>query len=161
MPLKRLPTHIYYHQTQMSTLLATAGNAASNVMSSHLLKIGNDLNSDAADDTKQFIQNVVERLVRPFGEETTETTAKRSRTQDDLAHSTEAILIEIVRRDLTQAQLVSDLTAVGVVDGVDSLVSALFDVINDRKKEIRRALAKKTSVREEEIKNSNLCKLLF
>ena len=47
----------------------------------------------------------------------------------------------------------SDLTAVGVVDGVDSLVSALFDVINDRKKEIRRALAKKTSVREEEIKN--------
>jgi|TARA_B110000208_G_C11604635_1_gene371368 hypothetical protein len=96
-------------------------------------------------DSDSFLHGVVERLVRPAGEAATEATSKRSRTQDDLALSTEAVMIEMVRRKLSKSQIAADLSAVGV-ESAETLAATLYSIVDDRRNEIERALAKRTSL---------------
>ena len=136
------PNH-FYNLYFFMTSLSIAGDVQSTLFPTHLTLLASKLTT--SDDSTQFLHGIVERLVRPSGEAATEATSKQTRTQDDLAVSAEAVLVEITRRKLSQSQLSSDFSAVGV-ENADTMASTLYNIVNDRREELDRALARRTSL---------------
>ena len=118
-----------------------ADAAASSIMSAHLLKLTTELDSTSSLD---FLHGVVELLVRPSGEAALQAQSTRSRNQDDLAMSSENVIIEVARRNLSEEQIMNDFVKVGADDNVaKALAATLYTIVDDRRIEIDRALAKK------------------
>ena len=129
----------------MTSLCMTGADAAaSSIMSAHLLKLTTELDSTSSSD---FLHGVVELLVRPSGEAALQAQSTRSRNQDDLAMSSENIIIEVARRNLSEEQIMNDFVNVGADANVaKALAATLYTIVDDRRIEIDRALAKKTTL---------------
>jgi hypothetical protein len=129
----------------MTSLCMTGADAAaSSIMSAHLLKLTTELDSTSSSD---FLHGVVELLVRPSGEAALQAQSTRSRNQDDLAMSSENIIIEVARRNLSEDQIMNDFVNVGADANVaKALAATLYTIVDDRRIEIDRALAKKTTL---------------
>ena len=149
---KNIPGALYsYHRNagnqtpRMTSLCMTGADAAaSSIMSAHLLKLTTELDSTSSSD---FLHGVVELLVRPSGEAALQAQSTRSRNQDDLAMSSENIIIEVARRNLSEEQIMNDFVNVGADANVaKALAATLYTIVDDRRIEIDRALAKKTTL---------------